>query len=314
MNLEKLTGHVAMFGANSMWGVMSPVSKMVMAGGVVTPMVMTDCRVLGAAVLFWTLSFFLKRDPVSRKDMLLLLLASQFAIVFNQGSFIFGVSLTSPIDASIITTSLPILTLILSAIVLKEPVTGKKIIGIVFGVTGAILLVFSGQQVSGGNGSNIWGDLLILAAQLSFSVYLVFFRNLIGRYSPVTIMKWMFTGSSLSLLPFTWDNMLAIDWMALEWRFIAGIAFVVAGGTFISYLLMSIGQKRLRPTAVSIYNYVQPMAASIVAILWGMDSFTVMKTVAVVFIFTGVFLVTQNRNRLQTEKAIEQHKRDGTPM
>lgn len=91
----------------------------------------------------------------------MLLLASQFAIVFNQGSFIFGVSLTSPIDASIITTSLPILTLILSAFFLKEPVTGRKITGIVFGATGAILLVFGGQQVSAGNGSNIWGDLLI---------------------------------------------------------------------------------------------------------------------------------------------------------
>ena len=221
--------------------------------------------------------------------------------------------MTSPIDASIITTSLPILTLVLSAFLLKEPVTGRKIAGIVFGATGAILLVFSGQQASGGNNSNLWGDLLILTAQLSFSIYLIFFRGLISRYSPITIMKWMFTGSSLSLLPFTWDKMLIIDWAALEWRFIAGIAFVVAGGTFISYLLMSIGQKRLRPTAVSIYNYVQPMAASVVAIMWGMDSFTLMKTVAVAFIFTGVFLVTQNRNRLQAEKAIEQYKKDKTP-
>lgn len=217
------------------------------------------------------------------------------------------------IDASIITTSLPILTLILSAFFLKEPVTGRKITGIVFGATGAILLVFGGQQVSAGNGSNIWGDLLILTAQLSFSIYLIFFRGLIGRYSPITIMKWMFTGSSLSLLPFTWDKMLATDWAALEWHFIAGIAFVVAGGTFISYLLMSVGQKRLRPTAVSIYNYVQPMAASVVAVMWGMDSFTLMKTVAVAFIFTGVFLVTQNRNRLQAEKAVEQHKKGKTP-
>ena len=108
MNLEKLAGHAAMFGANAMWGVMSPVSKMVMAGSIISPMVVTDCRVLGAAILFWVLSLFMKKDPVAPKDLLLLLLASQCAIVFNQGSFVFGVSLTSPIDASIITTSLPI--------------------------------------------------------------------------------------------------------------------------------------------------------------------------------------------------------------
>lgn len=285
-----------MFGANAMWGIMSPVSKMVMAGSIISPMVVTDCRVLGAAVLFWILSLFLKKDPVAPKDLLLLLLASQCAIVFNQGSFVFGVSLTSPIDASIITTSLPILTLIISAFYLKEPVTVRKIIGIIGGAKG------------GGNGSNIWGDLLIFAAQLSFSIYLVFFRGLIARYSPVTIMKWMFTGSSLSLLPFTFGDLIAIDWMALQWRYIAGIAFIVGCGTFLSYLLVSVGQKRLRPTIVSIYNYIQPMAASVVAIMWGMDTFTLMKTVAVAFVFTGVFLVTQNRNRTLAEKAIEKNR------
>ena len=305
MNLEKLAGHAAMFGANAMWGIMSPVSKMVMAGSIISPMVVTDCRVLGAAVLFWILSFFMKKDPVAPKDLLLLLLASQCAIVFNQGSFVFGVSLTSPIDASIITTSLPILTLVISAFYLKEPVTVRKIIGIIFGATGALLLVLGGAK-SGGNGSNIWGDLLIFAAQLSFSIYLVFFRGLITRYSPVTIMKWMFTGSSLSLLPFTFGDLLAIDWTALQWRYIAGIAFIVGCGTFLSYLLVSVGQKRLRPTIVSIYNYIQPMAASVVAIMWGMDTFTLMKTVA--FVFTGVFLVTQNRNRTLAEKAIEKNR------
>lgn len=307
MDLKQFTGHAAMFGANAMWGVMSPVSKMVMAGSIISPMVVTDCRVLGAAILFWVLSLFMKKDPVAPKDLLLLLLASQCAIVFNQGSFVFGVSLTSPIDASIITTSLPILTLVISAFYLREPVTVRKIIGIVFGATGALLLVLGGAK-SGGNGSNIWGDLLIFAAQLSFSIYLVFFRGLITRYSPVTIMKWMFTGSSLSLLPFTFGDLLAIDWTALQWRYIAGIAFIVGCGTFLSYLLVSVGQKRLRPTIVSIYNYIQPMAASVVAIMWGMDTFTLMKTVAVAFVFTGVFLVTQNRNRTLAEKAIEKNR------
>lgn len=308
MKPEKLTGHAAMFGANAMWGIMSPVAKMVMAAGVISPMVMTDFRILGAAILFWTISFFQKREPVSWRDLGLFFLASQIAIVFNQGSFIFGVSMTSPIDASIITTSLPILTLIIAAFYLKEPVTGKKIAGILFGATGAILLVFSGQQLDNGNASNIWGDLLCLTAQLCFSIYLVFFRGLINRYSPITIMKWMFTGSTLSVLPFTYDKILAIDWPIVEWRTIAGIAFVVIGGTFISYLLVSIGQKRLRPTLVSMYNYIQPIAAAIVAILWGMDSFTLLKVIAVVFIFSGVFLVTQSKNLATIEKEIERVK------
>lgn len=297
-----------MFGANAMWGIMSPVSKFVMAAGVVTPMVMTDFRVLGAAILFWAISFFRKREPVNWRDLGLFFIASQIAIVFNQGSFIFGVSMTSPIDASIITTSLPILTLIIAAFYLKEPVTGRKIIGIILGASGAILLVMSGQSLASGNSSNIWGDLLCVTAQLCFSIYLVFFRGLINRYSPITIMKWMFTGSTLSLLPFTYDQILAIDWACVRWPFIAGIVFVVTGGTFISYLLVSIGQKRLRPTVVSMYNYVQPIAASVVAILWGMDSFTLLKIIAVIFIFSGVFLVTQSKNLATIEREIERVK------
>lgn len=308
MKLDKLTGHFAMFGANAMWGIMSPVSKFVMAAGTVSPMVMTDFRILGAAILFWAVSFFQEREPVSWRDLGLLFLASQIAIVFNQGSFIFGVSMTSPIDASIITTSLPILTLVIAAFYLKEPVTGKKITGIAFGATGAILLVMSGQQIASGNSSNIWGDLLCLTAQLCFSIYLVFFRGLITRYSPVTIMKWMFTGSTLTVLPFTCGKILEIDWTGVKWQYIAGIAFVVVGGTFISYLLVSIGQKRLRPTVVSMYNYIQPIAAATVAILWGMDSFTLLKTVAVIFIFSGVFLVTQSKNLATIEKEIERVK------
>lgn len=308
MKLDRLTGHFAMFGANAMWGIMSPVSKFVMAAGTVSPMVMTDFRILGAAILFWAVSFFRKREPVSWRDLGLLFLASQIAIVFNQGSFIFGVSMTSPIDASIITTSLPILTLVIAAFYLKEPVTGKKITGIAFGATGAILLVMSGQQIASGNSSNIWGDLLCLTAQLCFSIYLVFFRGLITRYSPVTIMKWMFTGSTLTVLPFTCGKILEIDWTGVKWQYIAGIAFVVVGGTFISYLLVSIGQKRLRPTVVSMYNYIQPIAAATVAILWGMDSFTLLKTVAVIFIFSGVFLVTQSKNLATIEKEIERVK------
>ncbi len=308
MNLEKLTGHAAMFGASAMWGIMSPVSKMVMGGSVITPMIMTDFRMAGAAILFWIASFFVRKEPVGWRDLLLLFLASQIAIVFNQGAFIFGVSMTSPIDASIITTSLPILTLVIAAFYLKEPVTGKKIIGIAAGASGAILLIMSGQQAATGNASNIRGDLLCLMAQLCFSIYLVFFRGLITRYSPITIMKWMFTGSSLTVLPFTFNEVLAIDWPALEWRFIAGTAFVVVGGTFFSYLLVSMGQKRLRPTVVSMYNYVQPVAAAIVAIMWGMDSFSFMKIVAVIFIFSGVFLVTQSKNLSTIEKEIERVK------
>lgn len=142
--MEKISwkGHATMFGANAMWGLMSPVSKFIMAGGAVTPFVVTDLRIGGAMVLFWFTSFFRKPEHVSHKDLMSLFFASLLAVVFNQGCFIFGVSLSSPGDASIITTSMPLWAMILAAFILKEPVTGKKVLGIAAGAGGALLLIF----------------------------------------------------------------------------------------------------------------------------------------------------------------------------
>ena len=298
-----------MCGANTMWGLMSPVSKLVMAGSMVTPIVMTDLRIAGAMILFWIASFFQKKEHVPPKDLVKLFFASLLAIVFNQGCFIFGVSLTSPVDASIITTSMPIITMIIAALYLKEPITGKKIAGILMGASGALLLIMSGTQLSksGGGNGNIWGDLLILLAQCSYASYIVFYKNFISRYSPVTIMKWMFTFSFICVIPFSYQSLSAMEWSGLESKYILGILFVVVGATFISYLLVPIGQKNLRPTVAGMYNYVQPIVASIVAVYWGMDSFNFMKVLAVILVFSGVFVVTQSRSRAQMEQ-LEQEK------
>lgn len=305
MKTNELKGHLAMLGANMMWGLMAPVSKFVLQSGMVNAVALTTFRMVGAAFLFWIASLFTKKESVPRKDLIKLFFAALLAIVFNQGSYIFGVSLTSPINASIITTTAPILTLVIAAVYLKEPVTGKKVGGIFIGALGALLLVLSSQQTSTAtahaNGSNVWGDLLCVLAQLSFSLYFVLFKGLIGRYSPVTLMKWMFTYASLCTIPFSFSHVCVIDYAALPADLYFGIAQVVIGGTFISYLLIPVGQHNLRPTVAIMYNYVQPIVASLVAVLWGMDSFGPLKTVAVVLVFSGVYIVTQSKSRAQLE-------------
>ncbi len=285
--------------ANSSWGLMSPLAKIVMAGGVITPLVMTDLRVFGAMVLFWIVSFFQKPEHVSPRDMLKLFGASMLAIVFNQGCFIFGVGLSSPADASIITTSMPLWAMLLAAIFLGEPITGKKVIGIAFGAGGALMLILgSGQSLSmSANGSHIAGDLLVLFAQLSYASYLVLFKNFISKYSLITVMKWMFTYAFLVTLPFSYTTILSTDWMALSISDVASILFIVVFATFVSYMFIIVGQKNLRPTVTGMYNYVQPIVACIVTIYLGLDSFNTMKGIAVVLIFGGVFLVTTSKSR-----------------
>ena len=307
MNLMKLKGHSSMLGANVIWGLMSHVAKFVMVGGAVTPLVVTDLRITGAMVLFWIASFFQKPERVAPKDLLKLLGASLLAIVFNQGCFIFGVGLTSPVDASIITTSMPLLAMVLAAIYLKEPITGKKVLGIAVGATGALLLILGSHQVSEAKAAGnhyIWGDLLVLLAQFSYALYFVLFKNFVNKYSLITIMKWMFTYAFICALPFSYNDLLHTEWKSLQNTEIGALVFIVVGSTFVSYVLIVIGQKNLRPTVAGMYNYVQPLVASIVAVCWGMDTFNFVKIISVALIFGGVYLVTNSRSKAEMEAVV----------
>ena len=293
-------GHASMLGANTMWGLMSPLSKLLMAGGAVTPLVVTDLRIGGAMVLFWIASFFQKPEHVNHKDLITLFFASLFAIVFNQGCFIFGVSLSSPADASIITTSM-----LLAAFILKEPITGKKVLGIACGAGGALLLILGSSQnqpaASSASHTAIWGDLLVLFAQFCYAFYIVRFKDFVNKYSLITIMKWMFTYSFICTIPFSASDLMNADWSGLKAVEIGSLTFIVVGATFVSYMLIVVGQKNLRPTVAGMYNYIQPLVACIVAVCWGMDSFNTTKIIAVVLIFGGVYLVTSSRSRKEME-------------
>ena len=297
MSKFTIVGHASMFLANASWGLMSPVAKIVMSGGIVAPLILTDMRVFGAMVLFWVVSFFRKPERVAPRDMVKLFGASLLAIVFNQGCFIFGVGLTSPGDASIITTSMPLWAMILAAFFLKEPITGKKVSGIALGATGALLLILGSNQGTTSGNNSIWGDLLVLLAQLSYALYIVLFKNFVTRYSLITIMKWMFTYAFICILPFSYDDLIVTNWNGLDLQAIGAICFIVVCGTFVSYMLIVVGQKRLRPTVAGMYNYIQPLVACIVSVYLGMDSFNFVKGIAIVLIFGGVYLVTVSKSR-----------------
>lgn len=313
--MEKICwkGHSAMFTANVMWGLMSPISKVIMVGGAVTPLVVTDLRIGGAMILFWIASFFQKPEHVNHKDLMTLFFASLLAIVFNQGCFIFGVSLTAPGDASIITTSMPLWAMVLAAFILKEPITGKKVLGIAAGAAGALLLILGSSQASASSPAKdtaIWGDLLVLIAQFCYALYIVLYKDFVNKYSLITIMKWMFTYAFICTLPFSASDLMQTQWGQLGWMEMLGLAFIVIGATFFSYMLIVVGQKNLRPTVAGMYNYIQPLVACIVAVCWGMDSFTVTKGIAVVLIFGGVYLVTVSKSRKEIE-AYEQKSGKG---
>lgn len=293
----KPKGHLAMIAANAMWGLMSPAAKVVLTAGTVTPLLLTDMRIAGAAILFWFTSLFTPYEKVPSGDLLRLAGAACLGILFNQGCFIFGVGLSSPGEASIITTTMPMWVMVLAALILEEPITWKKAGGILLGASGAIMLVSGnlGTQATGNN--PLLGDILVLTAQLSYALYLTLYRNFIRRYSLITLMKWMFLFATLILSIPSIPTVLAAPWASIDTATWAGISFIVVGGTFVAYICVMIGQKNLRPTIVGMYNYLQPIVATAIGIYMGFDHFTVLKTIAVLLIFTGVYLVTISKAR-----------------
>lgn len=301
MEIDKnLKGHALAFTANVMWGLMSPIGKSALAE--FSALSVTTFRMVGAAAAFWILSAFCKQEQVGHRDMVKIFFASLFALVFNQGIFIFGLSLTSPIDASIVTTTSPIITMIVAAIYLKEPITNKKVLGIFVGAMGALILIMSSQAVSSGGGSLV-GDLLCLVAQISFSIYLTVFKGLSRRYSAVTINKWMFVYASMCYIPFSYYDISTIHWVSISPVAIIQVFYVVLGGSFLAYLCIMTAQKLLRPTVVSMYNYMQPIVATVVAIFMGIGSFGWQKGIAIALVFLGVYIVTQSKSKADFEKA-----------
>lgn len=202
---------------------------------------------------------------------------------------------------------MPLWAMILAAFILKEPVTGKKVAGIAFGAGGALLLILGSNQ--GGatpEGDNrMLGNLLVLTAQLSYAFYLVFFKNFVSRYSVVTIMKWMFTYAFVCTLPFSYHDLIATQWHELGLQVFGAIGFIVVCATFMCYMLVVVGQKYLRPTVAGMYNYIQPLIACVVSVCLGMDSFNVMKSLAVVMIFGGVYLVSVSKSKAMLDKEAE---------
>lgn len=267
---------------------------------IIEPSALTFIRFSGGMVLFWLASLFIKHERVPPKDVLLLFFASVFGLSLNQLPFFLGLSTTSSIDASIVVTMLPIVTMILSAIILKEPITQLKAVGVLVGASGALIIVFSSYSADAGNG-NMVGNIIVFLAVISFALYLTLFKNLIMKYHPVTVMKWMFLFASITGFPFCYSSLVEVNLAAFSHTSWLGIGYVVLFATFLGYLLLPVGQKVLRPTTLSMYNYVQPIMASLVAILMGIDRFGYQQGLAAVLVFSGVYIVTQSKSRAQME-------------
>lgn len=301
MTRDGIHGHLLIFTANLIFGVNYAVSKWLLAGHV-TPEFHTLVRMVAACALFWGISFFLPREKLSLKEILVLLLCSTCGVAGNQTLFVFGLSMTSPVDASVLSTGTPIFVILLAAIFLREPITRMKCAGALTGAAGAIWLVLqSGAAQNGGNSASLAGDLCIVASCVIYSVYFVFSKPLSVKYQAVTMMKWMFLFAAIEVAPLTLPAILRPNGafpQPPDMQVFAALAYVLVGATFLAYLLIPMAVRRIRPTTASMYNYVQPVVACALAIMLAQDKFSWDKPLAAIVVFLGVHMVSRSGKKI----------------
>ena len=295
-NKKPLMAHASMLTAEAIWGLMAPLGKDAMTHGI-DGISLVSFRVAGAALLFWVASLFAKREHVPVRDILLFAGAAVLGIVCNQCLYTVGLSFTSPINASIVTTSMPIFAMVLSFFILREPITLRKAGGVAIGCSGAVILILTSMAATSDKVGDVRGDLMCMGAQLSFALYLSLYNRLIKRYHVVTVNKWMFAWAAVMVIPFTSSHLAALPWAAVPLKTWLETGYVVVFGTFVSYLLSIVSQRVLRPTVISVYNYVQPIVSVTVSVLTGLGVFTWMQGVAIILVFSGVWLVVKSKSR-----------------
>ncbi|WP_027455795.1 DMT family transporter [Xylanibacter brevis] len=299
-NKQPLYAHLSMFAACAIWGLMAPLGKDAMNNGLDGPS-MVMIRVMGGAVLFWIASLFTQHEHVPLKHVFTFAGAAVFGIVCNQCGFTIGLSFTSPINASIVTTSMPIFAMLLAALILKEPLTSKKVLGVFMGCSGALMLILTSATHASDKVGDIRGDLCCLGAQFSYALYLSLFNKFIKQYSVFTVNKWMFLWATIILMPLVGPHTFTMVSSELSTKTILETAYVVFFGTFVGYILIIKAQKVLRPTVVSVYNYVQPIVAVAVSVMTGIGIMKWSHALAIILVFSGVTLVTKSKSRHDIE-------------
>lgn len=296
-DINRLGGHMACFAAYAIFGVNIITCKDLTSGHLISPITIFTLRSLGAGLIFWILSIFLPHEKVEKRDYLKIFAAAFLGYFVTQLTFLVAIPDITPMHCSIISSMSPIYTMFIAAIVLKEPLTWKKAAGVLISLCGILFLIFNNaRNGTGASESSLRGILLMFLNSLSFSLYLGIFKPVIAKYSVVTFMKWIFLFSALMSLPLSLREVVSLSWTKIPSVQLWELGYLIVFATFISYFLIPFGQKRIRPTLVSMYSYIQPIIATVISIIIGMDILTWQKLLAAGLVFFGVFVVSSSRS------------------
>ena len=295
MASDQLKGHLSIAAAYTIFGLNVVLCKDIANYQAVNPFVLFTLRAIGATAMFWLLSLFLPKEKVQKGDLWKIALASFLGLFLTQTTFLVGITMATSIDCAIIGTLGPVFTMIFAFFFVGEPITGKKASGVAISLAGVLFLIYHSVHSGGAATTTPLGIVMLLLNSLTFSMYLGIFRPLISKYSVVTFMKWAFLFSLLMSLPLSARGLVTTDYAAIPTNVRWEIGYLIVFATVIAYYLIPYGQKYLRPTLVSMYNYLSPIIATTVSIWTGMDVITWQKVVAASAIVGGVILVSKSR-------------------
>lgn len=286
-------GFLAAFGATLIYGLNHTVAKNVMPV-YIGPYAFILLRVIGASLLFWTVSLFIKSEKIDKKDWPRIILCAFLGMVINMLAFFKGLELSTPVNSSVMITLSPIVVFIFSAILLKEKIQSMKAFGIISGFVGALILVLYTAK-TGENAPNIpLGNFLFIVNSFAYGLYLVLVKPLISKYNIITLLKWLFLLGVIMNFPVTISHFLEVEWTSLPLKeAVIPMLFVVVGTTFFTYLFNAYALTKLTASSLSSFIYLQPIVGIVFAISTKSDSLSLVSLAGMILIFIGIYLVTK---------------------
>ncbi len=297
---KTLRVHLALFLVSFIYAGTFTIAKEVMPV-FVKPMGLIVIRVWGATALLWlTHALFVRERIRDRKDYFTLIKCSFFGVAANMLLFFKGLAITTPINGAILMVCSPLFVGIFAFFILKEKVTANKIAGLVLGLLGAALLLL-GPTLSFSS-QTLQGDIMVMLNAIIYSYYLIIAKPLLHKYSPLTVIKWTFLFGGILVLPFGLPELQGVQWAQMPVNIWWCIVYLVAGATFLTYLLNGWALRHANSSLVGAYIYLQPILASVIAITLGKDELTPAKVLFSAMIFVGVYLVSLPRFPLLRDK------------
>ena len=286
---HKLFAHLAIIAANILYAANYTIAKWVMPT-YIKPFGFIFIRVLGALVFFWLIHLFVQHEKIQKEDYPRLFFCGMFGVAINQLMFFKGLDITTPVNASLMMVTTPILVIIIAILAKADKFTWAKFAGILLGALGAVFILMGNDFNF--NSSTALGDFFVFINATSYGIYLTIVKPLVRKYHALTIIKWVFLFGFIPVAIVGFPEFIQIDWQSFTPNTWWSLLYVVLGVTCFAYLFNIFALSKVNPSVVGIYIYLQPLLAAVFAIYFGADKFDAVKVLAACCIFLGVYLVS----------------------